>query len=603
MRGIGMRNRVSGIGRFGGTRVTGLAAATVRAVAMGVLVAAGLTVLAARAAAPAAVPQTPAEAAGFKQYSQNEAIGKFLSEADALSKELSVRIVGRSQEVKDYPAHDIFLAILSAEGAGGPEGLDRKKPTLLITAAQHGNEQSAKEAALALIRDLAVGEMKPLLAKMNVLIMPQTNPYGNRFDVRRNEIGLDMNRDHVKLEAAGVAAIHRVFREWMPEFTIDVHEKGDDYYRVNVGCVSNAVISRVLQDYSRRTLLREVEARLARKNLTFHEYLVTEEMGDTGAAGVTAPAARTAAAAAPAAKPEEYTRYSTTDINDGRNSLGIYETLSFIQEGASRHDLETLEARTRWQYWGLRSLMEAAADRGDEIVRMVRDLRSRLLEKGKAYAEDDQVCMRSAYARDPKAPTLTLKRFDRSVPEIEGVLKVDKKAGETYTAEDVGSYPYPANVRIVTEIIKNWFPGVSVKTSVARPLGYLIPAARFDLVETLLRQGVAVDMFIQDKSLDVEASEVREIVPATDDYLAPAKIVVERKAATTVARSGDFYVSCGQPGANLIPCLLEAESEYGMIRYWKFGMVPKAGDMFAIFRVVKPQVLRLVPYKPFGVGL
>jgi hypothetical protein len=73
--------------------------------------------------------------------------------------------------------------------------------------------------------------MKPLLKRMNVLIIPQANPFGNAFDVSRNETGLDMNRDHVKLEAAGVDAIHRVFRAWMPEVTTDVHEKGDGLSR------------------------------------------------------------------------------------------------------------------------------------------------------------------------------------------------------------------------------------------------------------------------------------------------------------------------------------------------------------------------------------
>ena len=45
---------------------------------------------------------------------------------------------------------------------------------------------------------------------MNVLVVPQSNPYGNFFDVRRNEDGLDLNRDHVKLESASVRILHRV---------------------------------------------------------------------------------------------------------------------------------------------------------------------------------------------------------------------------------------------------------------------------------------------------------------------------------------------------------------------------------------------------------
>ncbi len=544
------------------------------------------------AAAPAAL-KTPGEDCGYTRYTQNVDIGRFLSQADALAKELTVQVVGRTKDVDEFPAAEIFLAVLTEEGAARPQDLDRKKPTLLLTASQHGNEQSAKEAALRLIRDLALGDMKPLLKRLNVLVMPQANPYGNAFDVRRNETGLDMNRDHIKLEAAGVEAIHRVFRAWMPEVTVDAHEKGDGYYKVNVGCVSNANISQVLQDYSRRTLLADVEAALRRQGVTFHEYLVTEEMGSTGAAGVEA-------SGGGAAPREEYTRYSTTDLNDGRNGPGIYETLSFIQEVASRHDLETLAARTRWQYAGLRSLMEAAAGHGTDVVRIVRDLRGKLLERGKAAAADDLVHLRMDYARDPKAPTLTLQDYAPAGPPVIGVLKADTKAGETLTAQDVVRSPQGAGPGVVTVTVKNWFPLVEPKVSVTRPLGYVVPAARTDVVETLLRHGIAVGMLLEDRMAEVEVYEVKDIVPATDDYLAPAKIDVERRPLATVLKRGDFYVSCGQEAANLIPCLLEPESDFGLIRYWKFGLVPKAGDIYALYRVVKPQALPLVPYKPWA---
>ncbi len=158
---------------------------------------------------------------------------------------------------------------MSDNGAATAAALDRTKPTVLFTAAQHGNEQSAKEAVLWLIRDLAVGDLKPLLKKINVLAIPQTNPYGNFMNARANELDLDMNRDHVKLEAEGVRAIHRVFGAWMPEVTIDVHEKGDDYYRVSIGCVSNANIGRDLQDFSRGILLAEVEKGLEKRRSPF----------------------------------------------------------------------------------------------------------------------------------------------------------------------------------------------------------------------------------------------------------------------------------------------------------------------------------------------
>ncbi len=149
------------------------------------------------------------------------------------------------------------------------------------------------------------------------------------------------------------------------------------------------------------------------------------------------------------------------------------------------------------------------------------------------------------------------------------------------------------------EVVRNWFPEVIPTASIPRPLGYVIPAKYSEVVEALLRQGVAVGMFIQDETIEIEASEVKEVVPAPAEYLAHVKIVIERKPIAAAVREGDFYVSCGQAAAEPVPCLLEPESEYGLIRYWKFALVPQAGSVFAFFRVVKPQTLLLVPYKPW----
>jgi len=537
--------------------------------------------------------KTPAEEARFTQYTQHEDVARFLSSLDHLSSEVSVRVIGQTREARGFSAKDLFLVIITMEGVDHPEKLDPKKPTVFLIASQHGNEQSAKEAALALCRDLGLGELKPLLEKVNVLILPQANPYGNWVDRRQNEQDLDLNRDHVKLEAEETKAIHRVFSAWRPEVTIDVHEKGDDYYRVSIGCVSNANIHSRLQEFSRSRILSAVEKSLAKKRITFHEYLVSQEMGIDSSAGVRY-------------RPEELAgremmlRYSTTDLNDGRNSLGIYETLSFIQEGASRHDLETLEERTRWQHAGLRSFLEAIAAHGDEVKSLVRELRRGLIERGANYAEEDLVHLRMEYARDERQPTLTIKRFERAETPIRGVLKVDKKAGEMLTAADIAPYPFPPDLKVTTEVVKNWFPAVRPTLSVPRPLGYFIPSRHEDVVRTLLDHGLRVDMVTKDTTLEVEAYLVSEVVPSKYDYLPPEKIEVEKKGPQIVVKRGDFYVSCDQLGANLIPCLLEPQSEYGLIRYWTLKLVPEKGNFFAFYRLTKPSTLSLVPYRPWS---
>lgn len=534
--------------------------------------------------------KTPAEESNYTQYSQNEEISRFLSYVDHVSQEVKVQVIGQTKATKNYGAKDLFLCIVTEEEADSPQKINRKKPTFLLVASQHGNEQSAKEAALWFIRDLALGELRPLLKSINFLIIPQANPYGNWFDQRRNEQDLDSNRDHVKLESQEVEAIHHVFRKWMPEVTMDVHEKGDDYYRVSIGCVSNPNTYPQLQDFSRKTILDEVEKYLEKKKITFHEYLITQHMGIDSSAGVRY-------------GPEDLEgrelmkRYSTTDLNDGRNSLGIYETISFIQEGSSRRDIQTLRQRTRWQYFGIRYIAESIAKHGKEIITLVRSLREELLEKAKYYSEDDLVHLRMKYVRRTMQPTLIIKKFETPESPIRGVLKKEKKAGDVLTAADIAPYPYPSRYKVVEELVKNWFPDVEPTISVPRPLGYIIPAQHQDVIETLLRHGLKVDVFIKDTAHEVETYMVIDVVPAEDDYLPPQSIEVEKKELQTIIKKGDFYISCSQEGANLVPCLLEPQSQYGLIRYWKFKLVPGKGDIFSFYRLIKKEDLPLMPYK------
>ena len=537
--------------------------------------------------------KTPAEKNNYQAYSQYEEITLFLAQLKNLSPQLHIETIGRTLERENYPARDLYLCLLTEEGWSRPEELAKQsplRPTIMIIASQHGNEQSAKEATLRLLRDLAIGKLKPLLKKVNFLIIPQANPYGNFFNQRRNEQNLDLNRDHVKLEAPEVEAIHQVFRKWMPEVSIDVHEKGDDYYRVSIGCVSNPNIDARLQEFSRQVVLAEVKRDLGKKKITFHEYLVTQPMGIDSSAGVNYPPSDVS-------RRETMKRYSTTDLNDGRNSLGIYQSLSFIQEGASRHDLKTLAERTEWQYYGLRFFGESIARHAQEILQMVKETRAQVLAKAKVYSPDDVVHLRMKYARDPQQPTLTIKQFMRSPSPIRFILKVNKQAGEPVTIQEIEPYSFPAEYKVEEVVVKNWFPLVEPLVSIPRPLGYIIPQERFDVVETLIRHRLKVYVLEEGGVLPVEAYQVEEVVPAEYDYLPPSKIQVVKKDLEVPVRRGDFYLPCDQVGANLIPCLLEPQSQYGFIRYWKYKLVPETGDIYPIYRVTQQVSLSLVPFK------
>jgi hypothetical protein len=201
------------------------------------------------------------------------------------------------------------------------------------------------------------------------------------------------------------------------------------------------------------------------------------------------------------------------------------------------------------------------------------------------------------YSRDEREPVLTIKKFERAESPIRGILKVDKKAGDSITLADIQPYAYPSRYKVVEEVVNNWFPLVEATVSVSRPLGYIIPAEHPEIVDTLLCHDIQICMFAEDVHLDVEAYLIQEVIPAKYDYLPPENIDVAKKEIQTVITKGDFYVSCAQPAAQLIPSLLEPQSQYGLIRYWKFHLVPDSGEIFPFFRFVKAGDLPLIPYK------
>jgi hypothetical protein len=504
--------------------------------------------------------KTPAEESGWTRYSQYEDVTRFLQAIDQASKEATVQVIGKTLDAKELAAANLYLCIINKEGVDSPKALNRKRPTVLIVASQHGNEQSGKEAALRLIRDLTAGDLKGMLDKANFLLIPQANPYGNMVNRRTNEQDLDLNRDHVKLESPETRAIHKVIRAWMPEVTLDLHEKGDDYYRVSTGCVSNFNINPAQERYSREKIFPAIEKKVTADGFTWHEYLVSEAIGSTQSAGVPDRQGR-------GGPPREIAmRPSTTDLNDGRNSPGIYDTLSFIQECSSRHDVPTLQERTNWQYSGIRGLIDEIARDNRHVLTLVLEKRADLLRNARKPSPAQVVHLKMEYVRDPKQPELTLKAFERQ-PGAPGNA--------------------PATANVNTQIVKNWMPKVESRLSVPRPLCYVIPASHQAVIKTLLDHGIAVEVISKDGTIEAESYQIQDIVPAKDDYVAPSKIEVVKQSGKIPVHKGDFCISVAQPAANLITCLLEPQSEYGLIRYQSYNLVPQKGSVFPIVRITK----------------
>ena len=103
----------------------------------------------------------------------------------------------------------------------------------------HGGEVEGKESAQMLLRDLAAGRHDDWLQSMVFLIAPIYNADGNeRFALnnrgpqygpiggqgqRPNAQGLDLNRDHMKLDSPEARAVAKLMNDYDPQVALDLH--------------------------------------------------------------------------------------------------------------------------------------------------------------------------------------------------------------------------------------------------------------------------------------------------------------------------------------------------------------------------------------------
>lgn len=179
--------------------------------------------------------QTRAERTAFAETSRYDDVLHFLDKVDAASELVHVRTFGYSFEGRALP-----LAVVGRVRDASPEAV--KASGLLrvyIQANIHAGEVEGKEAILALVRDLAQGQHADWMKSMVLLLNPIHNADGNERvtltsrgfqngpiggqGTRANAQGLNINRDHIKLETPEARSMVRLLNEYDPHVMMDLH--------------------------------------------------------------------------------------------------------------------------------------------------------------------------------------------------------------------------------------------------------------------------------------------------------------------------------------------------------------------------------------------
>lgn len=183
--------------------------------------------VAARFAPPAVRYDTPGLTLGRRAYTTNTELAQWLrrlqptASSSTSATRLTVREIGLSQ--MDTP---LLALIATRAAAADPASVEAtQRPTVLLMGQQRGDEPASSEALLVLARELAPGgTLEPLLARINVIVVPRVNPDGAQALQSASANGTDIVHDHLTLNTPEAQALATLVRDYRPVAVIDAQE-------------------------------------------------------------------------------------------------------------------------------------------------------------------------------------------------------------------------------------------------------------------------------------------------------------------------------------------------------------------------------------------
>jgi hypothetical protein len=472
---------------------------------------------------------TPLEEAQADVLTSHEEMLAFFGHLQEETQAFSMETVGTSVQ-----GRDLVLLHFSA-GAGES---DRLK--VLIFAQQHGNEHSGMQASITLARDIATGAFAEFQTGVDFYLIPQVNPDGSELKQRRNAEDFDLNRDHLPLYTPEVQTVHRVFQEVMPHVVLDVHEYGiassswvekglHKNFGQQIDGLTNANMPLELREYAIDNAIATMRDALVSKDVDLHRYLVTNG-------------------------PDARFRHSTAALNDGRNSAGIYNALTFLIEGQNGMTVEdNILERARKQMETIKAFLGYFGEHSAEVKEMVEGYQAELA--GPNPPEDVALVM--DYVKDPDHPTLTV-----------GVVEI-----ETGTETEL--------------VIEEYYGLMEATLHVKRPLGYLISASQTEILAVLERHGVEMAVLEENLTAQGESYIIRSVreTEKEDKPFLDVELTYIRGDAN--GHPGDYWVPVQGIQSNLIVSILEPQSQWGIAQLPEFRHLLEEGKPYPVRRVME----------------
>jgi hypothetical protein len=476
---------------------------------------------------------TRPERTGFRETSSHADVLAFLDSLARATSDTRIATLTTSPEGRRVP----WVLAARPVPAGPVEAHRGGKPIVYLQANIHGGEVEGKEAAQMLLRDLTRGRLRPLLDSIVLLVVPIYNADGNERmgpgDRNRpgqngpslvgqnpNGLGLNLNRDYVKLEAPETRAAAELIRIWDPDLFIDLHTTNGSYhgyvltYEPGLNPNSNPAT-----DFARNQFLPVVRERMLRRHgqRTFSYGNFRNQDPDSLVLG-----------------------WETYDARPrfGTNWMGLRGRLAVLSEGYSNADFRT---RIQATYNFVAEVLSLAAEQRSTIKSLV-------LASNRWKA--DSVAVRSKFGPPTVQPV---------------IAEITKSAGE-----GSGGFARRQRTGVYRSIRMPVFDRFTAARKELFPAAYLVPSRLRSVVDLLRRQGVQVDSLTGPWRGPVEAFAVESL---TVDSLFEGHRTVQAEGRwtgeprDTSITAGWYLVPTAQPLGALAAYLLEPASEDGVVTW------------------------------------
>ncbi len=508
--------------------------------------------------------KSQAETSHFEETSRYADVLQFFSELQKQSPLVRLETFGLSQEGRRLP-----LVILADPPLATPrEASQSGKPIVFIMANIHAGEVEGKEAVQHLARRILLGDLKPVLSKLTILIAPIFNADSNEkinvlnrseqygpiggVGVRPNSQDFDLNRDFIKLESPEVRSLVRLYNRWNPHLTVDLHTTNGSYhaYHLTYSHPLNPNTDKQILSFQREQMMPVIaDAMLKDHKLRTYYYGNFTGFSNKPKAG-------------------EKTTWEafTHQPRIGQNYGGLRNRMTILSEAYSYLPFQRrVEVTERF----VEEILNFCAGHSSQIVELIQSADAEAVRK---FSGNEPVDIGVAFQPIPLS-----KPVDILVGEVEKV--VNPRSGKEMTAmvEDK-----------VTPVKMEDFGMYAPTRTVKAPRAYLF-ANEEGVVQKCLQHGIAVEELTSELTTEVECLKITGVTKSKRKFQGhfETKLTGEYSRKEVTFPRGTILIRTAQPLGALVCYLLEPESEDGLVTWNFFDAQLEEGKTFPVCKLMQ----------------